>query len=135
MSTAAAEVARGGSLCRLPQTDGPLGLWVLFPRSETITPVKSRMVCPKCGKPLTATITRVEDENGQEQRHVHYRCPDNACDGEVENPSEFRAFVRPAPPLTLLARWLAAHRSRPWTPFDHEPPGWGGGFAILSTRR
>ena len=92
------------------------------------------MACPKCGKPLTATITRVKDETGEEHRRIHYRCQDRACDGEVENPSEYRAFVRPVPQLTSLGRWLVAHRDRPWTPFGQQSPALGGGFAILATR-
>ena len=98
--------------------------------------MKARLVCPKCGGPLAAALTRVKDEaTGQVQRRIHYRCQDRACDGEVENAAEYRTFVRPAPQLTPLGRWLAAHRVRTWKPVAHPPPALSGGFAMLGTRR
>ena len=68
--------------------------------------MKARLVCPKCGKPVSAALTRVKDENGMEQRRIHYHCQDPACDGEVEAPTEFRVFVRP-PATPDAARSLA----------------------------
>jgi len=107
---------------------------VRSPGSETIRRVKAQPVCPKCGKPLVAAITRVTDEQGKEQRRVHYHCQDRSCDGEVENPAEFRAFARPAPQPTALSRWLATHRGRRWTPPVHRTPALGGGFAMIAPR-
>jgi hypothetical protein len=74
--------------------------------------VKARLVCPKCGGPLSAAITHATDEDGVRKRLVHYRCQDKACDGEIENPAEFRAFVHPPRQLTPLGRWLALNRAR-----------------------
>ena len=96
--------------------------------------MKARLVCPKCGKPLVAAVTRVKDETtGQEHRRVHYHCQDRSCDGKAENPTELRAFVRPAPQVTPLGRWLAEHRRRSWRPAGPRP-SLAGGFARLSPR-
>jgi hypothetical protein len=94
--------------------------------------VKARLVCPKCGKQLVAAVTRVRDGRGELKRRVHYHCVDKACDGEVENPTEYRTFVRPPTKLTPLGRWLALP-CLSWA-VPQEQPALGGGFARLSTR-
>ena len=96
--------------------------------------MKARLVCPKCGKPLAAAVTRVKDETGKEHRRIHYHCQDRRCDGQVEDPAEYRAFVRPVPQLTSLRRWLGEHHRRAWTPYPQHSPALGGGFAALGTR-
>jgi hypothetical protein len=95
--------------------------------------VKARLVCPKCAGPLAAVITHVRNETGESKRQVHYRCQDPACDGEVEEFTEYRAFVRPPKQPTPLRCWLALHHAQGWGVHAQQPaPVAGGGFAVLA---